>query len=94
MAHTKAKGTSKLGRDSNAQRLGVKLFGGQKVGKGMVIIRQRGTKYHLGENVRKGTDDTIFALTDGVVKFFSRKKRKFNNRLVNCTFVSVIPGKK
>lgn len=94
MAHTKAKGTSKLGRDSNAQRLGVKLFGGQKVRSGMVIIRQRGTKYHLGENVKKGSDDTIFALANGVVKFFSRKRRKFNNRLINCTFVSVLPEKK
>ena len=69
MAQTKAKGTSKLGRDSAAQRLGVKKFGGENVKAGNILIRQRGTKVHPGNNVGIGSDDTLFALIDGVVKF-------------------------
>jgi len=69
MAHKKGVGSSRNGRDSNAQRLGVKIFGGQKVRAGNIIVRQRGTKYHPGTNVGIGSDDTLFALHDGVVKF-------------------------
>jgi large subunit ribosomal protein L27 len=69
MAHKKGVGSSRNGRDSNAQRLGVKIFGGQKVRAGNIIVRQRGTKYHPGTNVGIGSDDTLFALLDGVVKF-------------------------
>lgn len=69
MAHKKGVGSSRNGRDSNAQRLGVKIFGGQKVRAGNIIVRQRGTKYHPGVNVGIGSDDTLFALSDGVVKF-------------------------
>jgi len=69
MAHKKGVGSSRNGRDSNAQRLGVKIFGGQKVRAGNIIVRQRGTKYHPGANVGIGSDDTLFALQDGVVKF-------------------------
>jgi large subunit ribosomal protein L27 len=69
MAHKKGQGSSRNGRDSNAQRLGVKRFGGEKVLSGAILVRQRGTKFHPGENVKKGGDDTLFAVTDGVVKF-------------------------
>ena len=69
MAHKKGGGSSRNGRDSQAQRLGVKAFGGQKVSAGSIIVRQRGTKFHPGVNVGLGGDDTLFALIDGVVKF-------------------------
>ena len=75
MAHKKAGGSSKNGRDSNAQRLGVKRFGGQLVGPGDIIVRQRGTHFHPGRNVRLGRDFTIFSLIEGNVKF-ERKDRK------------------
>lgn len=94
MAHTKAKGTSKLGRDSVAKRLGVKKYGGQKVGPGNVIIRQRGAKCRAGKNVSMGKDHTLFALCGGVVEFKTKKIRKFDNRLVKTQFVSVQPLKK
>jgi large subunit ribosomal protein L27 len=69
MAHKKAGGSSRNGRDSNSQRLGVKRFGGQEVRAGNILVRQRGTKFHPGRNVGKGSDDTLFALSDGVVQF-------------------------
>lgn len=69
MAHKKGGGSSKNGRDSNAQYLGVKKFGSEKVKCGNILIRQKGTKFHPGFNVGKGKDDTLFALIDGVVKF-------------------------
>jgi large subunit ribosomal protein L27 len=69
MAHKKGAGSTKNGRDSNAQRLGVKRFGGQTVSAGNILVRQRGTKFHPGINVGRGSDDTLFALADGVVKF-------------------------
>jgi large subunit ribosomal protein L27 len=69
MAHKKGGGSSRNGRDSNAQRLGVKRFSGQKVLAGTILIRQRGTQFHPGVNVGRGGDDTLFALTDGFVKF-------------------------
>ena len=69
MAHTKAQGSSRNGRDSNAQRLGVKAYGGQFVTAGSIIIRQRGTRFKPGPNVGLGRDDTLFALRDGVVVF-------------------------
>ena len=77
MAHTKAKGTTKLGRDSQSQRLGVKIFGGSAVKCGQIIIRQRGTKYMPGEGVRRGSDDTLYAIKDGVVKFVQTKYTNF-----------------
>lgn len=69
MAHKKGGGSSRNGRDSNAQRLGVKRFGGETVNAGSILIRQRGTRVHPGRNVGIGSDDTLFALADGVVKF-------------------------
>ena len=69
MAHKKAGGSSRNGRDSNSQRLGVKRYGGQEVRAGNILVRQRGTVFHPGRNVGIGSDDTLFALTDGVVRF-------------------------
>lgn len=69
MAHKKGMGSSRNGRDSNSQRLGVKAFGGQKVSAGSIIVRQKGTRYHPGAGVGLGSDYTIFAKIDGVVKF-------------------------
>jgi len=69
VAHKKGVGSSKNGRDSNPQFLGVKRFGGEHVVAGNILVRQRGTKFHAGRNVRRANDDTLFALVDGVVKF-------------------------
>ena len=69
MAHKKGMGSTRNGRDSHAQRLGVKKFGGEAVKSGNILIRQRGTKYHPGLNVMRAKDDTLFAVSDGVVKF-------------------------
>ena len=78
MAHKKGGGSSRNGRDSNAQRLGVKRFGGQLVSAGSILVRQRGTKMHPGNNVGIGSDDTLFALITGVVKFerFGKTKQR------------------
>jgi large subunit ribosomal protein L27 len=77
MAHKKGVGSSRNGRDSNAQRLGVKRFGGQKVNGGEILVRQRGTKFKPGTNVGRGSDDTLFALVAGIVKFEEKRKGKF-----------------
>ncbi len=80
MAHKKGQGSSRNGRDSNPQYLGVKKFGGEKVIAGNILVRQRGTKFHPGANVQKGGDDTLFAVADGFVKFeIKRGKRKYVN---------------
>jgi large subunit ribosomal protein L27 len=76
MAHKKGVGSSRNGRDSNPQYLGVKRFGGQKVVAGNILVRQRGTKFHAGKNVGLGTDHTLFALVDGVVKFEHKDKKR------------------
>ena len=78
MAHKKGVGSSKNNRDSNAQRLGVKRFGGETVNAGTIIVRQRGTRIHPGTNVMKGGDDTLFATIDGQVKFenFGKKRKR------------------
>ncbi len=75
MAHKKGQGSTRNGRDSNAQRLGVKRFGGQEVTGGSILVRQRGTKFFPGRNVGRGKDDTLFALVDGVVEFQNRGRR-------------------
>ncbi|MGO2385880.1 MULTISPECIES: 50S ribosomal protein L27 [unclassified Psychrobacter] len=80
MAHKKAAGSSRNGRDSNPKMLGVKIFGGQAISAGNIIVRQRGTEFHAGEGVGMGRDHTLFALNDGVVKFAT--KGKFNRRYV------------
>ena len=76
MAHKKAGGSSKNGRDSRGQRRGVKRFGGQAVRAGNILVRQLGTKFHPGKNVGMGKDYTLFALIDGIVKFETRRNRK------------------
>ena len=76
MSKTKGGGSTRNGRDSTAQRLGVKVSGGSVVTAGSIIVRQRGTKFHPGVNVGKGSDDTLFAMADGVVNFGERRGRK------------------
>ena len=83
MAHKKGQGSSRNGRDSNPQYLGVKRYGGQTVTGGTILVRQRGTRIHPGINVGRGKDDTLFALTDGVVEFQTKRHDK--------TFVSIRP---
>ena len=73
MAHKKGQGSSRNGRDSNAQRLGVKRFGGEQVLAGNILVRQRGTKFHPGANVKRGSDDTLFAVVNGTVKFETKR---------------------
>ncbi|GAB2595253.1 50S ribosomal protein L27 [Microlunatus antarcticus] len=83
MAHKKGASSTRNGRESNAQRLGVKRFGGQQVNAGEIIVRQRGTHFHPGEGVGRGKDDTLFALRAGAVEFGTRRGR----RVVNITLV-------
>lgn len=85
MAHKKGAGSTRNGRDSAAQRLGVKRFGGQKVNAGEILVRQRGTKFHPGNDVGIGGDDTLFALKAGVVRFEGYRKNK-------STKVSIVPA--
>ena len=80
MAHKKGLGSTRNGRDSHAKRLGVKMFAGQQIKTGQIIVRQRGTKFHPGENVGRGKDDTLFALCDGRVEFTRGVKRKVHVR--------------
>ncbi|MDR3582728.1 MAG: 50S ribosomal protein L27 [Candidatus Pacebacteria bacterium] len=90
MAHTKAIGSTKLGRDSISKRLGVKLQDGQKVAVGQIIIRQRGTKYTPGINVLRADDDTLFAGKNGTVKFSTKMKTHFDGSRKRATVVAVI----
>ena len=90
MSHKKAGGSTRLGRDSSAQRLGVKLHDGEQVKPGMIIVRQRGTRVHPGTNVKKGKDDTLFSLAKGVVKFATRKRMRFDGTLKSAKFVNVV----
>jgi large subunit ribosomal protein L27 len=83
MSKTKGGGSTRNGRDSNAQRLGVKVFDGGVVNAGSIIVRQRGTRIHPGENVGRGGDDTLFALAPGKVKFGARKGRKLDDVLTD-----------
>lgn len=89
MAHKKAAGVTRNGRDSGPQHLGVKLNHGQKAQRGQIIIRQRGTFTMAGKNVSMGKDHTIFALKDGVVKFGTKRKTSFNSDIVRRNIVSV-----
>ncbi|MCQ9343219.1 50S ribosomal protein L27 [Corynebacterium sp. 153RC1] len=83
MAHKKGASSSNNGRDSEAKRLGVKRFGGQKVNAGEILVRQRGTKFHPGENVGRGGDDTLFALKAGAVEFTTKRNRRTVNIVEN-----------
>lgn len=93
MAHKKAGGSTTLGRESESKRLGIKLHDGEYAKAGSILVRQRGTKYHAGANVKIGGDDTLFSTIAGFVKFTTKKLRKFNNQLKDTKIVSVLPQK-
>ena len=90
MAHTKAGGSTKNGRDSNPKYLGVKLADGQAARPGMVIVRQRGTKIEAGKNVKVGKDHTLYAMVTGLVSFRDRRKTNFDGRVVRKKVVDVL----
>lgn len=89
MAHRKAGGSTQLGRDSKPKYLGVKLFGGQKVKKGEIIVRQRGTKFRPGNNAKRTSDDSIIALKDGIVKFTNKKVKRFTGKIKKTKFINI-----
>ncbi len=89
MSKTKATGATKLGRDSEAKRLGVKLYAGEKAKSGSIIIRQRGTKFLAGKNVKRGNDDTLYAIKEGVVKFATKKITRFDGNQRTAKVVNV-----
>ncbi|MBI4128852.1 MAG: 50S ribosomal protein L27 [Parcubacteria group bacterium] len=89
MAKTKAAGSTRLGRESAAQRLGVKLFAGEIARPGSIIVRQRGTKFFPGHNTRIGSDDTIYAVKSGVVAFRDVRKRRFDGRIRHAQRVEI-----
>ena len=93
MATSKSSGSSRLGRDSRSQRLGIKIFGGEAVKIGMIIVRQRGTKYLPGKNVKRGSDDTLYALKPGVVRFSTRLKKLFDGSQREVKVVNIDPSK-
>lgn len=90
MSHKKAGGSTRLGRDSQSKRLGVKKHDGETVKPGMIIVKQRGTRVHPGTNVKRGNDDTLFSIADGKVKFESKKRKRFDGTLKMAKFVSVV----
>lgn len=94
MAHKKAGGSTALGRDSVSKRLGVKIFGNQAVKTGEVIVRQKGSKYHAGKNVRMGGDSTLYAVATGLVKFQNKMVKKFHGSLRKTRIVNVVPTAK
>ncbi len=89
MAHKKAGGSTSLGRDSQAKRLGVKISDGQTAKPGQILVRQRGTKIHPGKNVRKGKDDTLYSVITGLVKFTHKKVANFHGVLGNRKYANV-----
>lgn len=91
MSKTKQGGSSRLGRDSASQRLGIKVHDGEKIKVGDIIIRQRGTKYLSGKNVKRGSDDTIYAMSNGVVRFSTKSKNLFNGSQRLARVVNVDP---
>ncbi len=90
MAHTKSAGAGKYGRDSQPKYLGVKKFDGESVNPGDIIIRQRGTKFFPGDGVRRGGDDTLYAVATGVVKFLTRRRMRFDRSMRSAKIVSVV----
>jgi large subunit ribosomal protein L27 len=93
MSTKKSAGSTTLGRDSRSQRLGVKLYDGETAKSGSIIIRQRGTKYRAGKNVLRGKDDTLFSKIAGLVKFTTKKIKKFDGALVSTKMVNVLASK-
>ncbi len=94
MAHKKAGGSTRLGRDSKPKYLGTKIADGQFAKAGSIIVRQRGTKIHPGKNVKKGKDDTLFAAISGIVKFTRKKRTRFDRSLKMTTYANVVPIEK
>lgn len=94
MAHKKAGGSTSLGRDSVSKRLGVKIFGNQAVKTGDIIVRQKGTKYHPGKNVKMGGDSTLYSMATGLVKFQNKMTKKFHGNLRRTRIVNVVPSSK
>jgi large subunit ribosomal protein L27 len=92
MAHKKAGGSTSLGRDSHGQRLGTKLYAGERAKIGNIIVRQRGTKIRPGLNVSKGKDDTLFATANGIVKFTNKRIKRFTGEFKLAKFANVIPA--
>jgi len=90
MAHKKAQGSTSNGRDSQAKRLGVKVFSGQAVTSGSIIIRQKGNKYWPGKGVDQGKDFTLFAVEDGVVSFYEKRRVRFDGRVYRDIYVNVV----
>ena len=90
MSHKKAGGSTKNGRDSNAKRLGVKLYAGQKVLAGNIIVKQKGNKFFAGENVGTGRDFTLFALKSGVINFSEKRQKKYDGRVYRNKFVNIV----
>lgn len=93
MAHVKAGSTTALGRDSQAKRLGIKIYGNQTIKAGQIIVRQRGTQYRPGKNVKKAEDDTLYASIDGYVQFVTKKIKKFTGNLKSATIINVVNKK-
>lgn len=91
MAHTKAAGSTRLGRESASKRLGIKLFDGQIVKTGFILARQRGTKWVPGKNVKKGSDDTLYAASNGIVKFNVKKLKRFNGQRKIVKVINIYP---
>ncbi|PIR02922.1 MAG: 50S ribosomal protein L27 [Candidatus Magasanikbacteria bacterium CG11_big_fil_rev_8_21_14_0_20_43_7] len=94
MAHKKAGGSTRLGRDSNPQYLGVKITHGQFAKSGQIITRQRGTRIHPGKNVRKAKDDTLYAVGAGIVQFSTKMRKRFDGSLKKAKYASVVPVQK
>ena len=90
MAHTKATGTTKLGRDSSSKRLGIKLYAGEKATPGSILVRQRGAKFFPGKNVRRGDDDTLYATATGFVKFVFKPKTSYTGKRRVIRIVNVL----
>ncbi|MBM3206425.1 MAG: 50S ribosomal protein L27 [Candidatus Staskawiczbacteria bacterium] len=93
MSTSKSTGASRLGRDSRSQRLGIKIFGGQGAKAGNIIVRQRGAKYMAGKNVRKGSDDTLYAIKPGIVSFKTKQKKLFDGSQRQVKIVNVESAK-
>jgi len=92
MSKTKSAGSTRLGRDSQPKYLGIKLFGGEQAKPGSIIVRQRGSKFLPGLNVRKGNDDTLYSIKKGTVQFKAVNKKKFDNKSRKAKIVSVLPS--
>ena len=90
MAHTKSSGAAKNARDSGPKYLGVKKFDGERVNAGAILIRQRGTKFYPGTNVKRGGDDTLYAVKSGAVKFTEKRKLKFNGHVRRVSVINIV----